>query len=43
MDLKETQNNSVFMALLNKAKGKLEVSLHPDLPDKLKDSAGEMM
>ena len=35
--------DSVLMSVLNKVKLELEVSINPDLPDKLKETVGPMM
>jgi hypothetical protein len=44
MDLNTGEsNNSLLMAILNKMKMHLILSLNPELPDKLKDILGPMM
>ena len=42
MDLNNS-DNSLLMALFNKVKLGLELSLNPELPDKLKEVLGPMM
>ena len=42
MDL-HNSDNSYLMALFNKVKMHLELSLNPELPDKLKEILGPMM
>lgn len=43
MNLHENSENSYLMAFFNKLKVCLELSLNPELPDKLKEVLGPMM